>query len=950
MSLNALTLLSILGKKGESNDDGGGGIIILLLGFVCLILVIGAIVFIRMRNQKAATSAVVPPKLGTIVSSTTTKKPDGSTVTVTKDTKGNTQTTTVQPNGTSTTTTQNAQGQTTSSTSNANLAQQLLSNPLTYETMAAQLLVEVVIKSPQIYAKLGKAVADRSAKRAVESAARATAKDSERLLQGTGTKLGANAAEKAGQAGADEAGEKALQTAAEEGTALAGEAEAAADTGPAAPFVEAAELAFNMFTGAMDGLNLGGFQNATNMAMINSMKSEIDSDVKEALSGSGDYPLITGPFDTASPDAFQAALTTAITTIYTQKIADIQAGWNNGTIPKLPATATKDDYTNYFNVNIDMDAVTDAAMSQYCGQLNGTYMKHPTSSNMYCSYTQSQCSAPWPLQNNETYYEWSTADKACEIKPSAMRTYCDGLGLGVTYNIQTGVCNLSDQYCGRYGADGGLKNGDCAYSKGEQIAEMIFGTTLTRSLVNIFSPKNYAPCPPGSEPPVGLAVAAGIGVGAATAGAGTAAAGVGAYAIESMLCQSDNCPAGQDKINGICYPSCPSGFSRKADSFGNEVNGMCYACPSGFAPSTAGLCATDSCTSGLEAGTGIGIGFCYPACPSGQSDNGAAQCAKNCPPGYDTMVATCYRNPVTVTDGGSPSACPSGWKDLGAGGPADLCQPSCPSGQKQMGALCYDNAVNNLSYVPSYSCPSGYTNTGLLCSKYTPISCHQVENGHVGCCWISCSPTHITQCSGGGTTTVSATQAGCNPGYDKVAGVCWATAHPLPTSQSKLSIGVCPSDRDKIGGMCYKQCSDSSWGAGPGFSRDPGTGSCLKPADTIARNPTPRANPVPKARTVPATTVGPQAPLGISLHIFPRPRNAPFPSTSDSDFKNSVIGSHIQQGIDAAKAGDIAGVGRATAATMIVTNPAVLALQAAPLANMAVTSSGLEPPTAPPSH
>jgi hypothetical protein len=856
--------------------------------------------------------------MGTIISSNTVTASDGSITTVSKDTNGNTQTTKVTSNGVATTTVTNSQGQQVSSSSNSNQIAQVLKDPMTWETMGAQAALEILLHSPKIYQKLSAAASKFTAKLSEVLVQKVAEKDASHVLKGAGVKVGENAAEKA------------AEKAAASGTKIAAQTEVAADTGPGAPFVEVAEMAFNMFSGAMDGLNLGGFSNGTNMTLINSMKTEVDNQFQTAFTSQNvDFPVITGPFDTLDPNVYQTNLTSKVTDIYKQKVADIQAGWANGSIPKLPSGSTSDDYVNYFDSKIDMDACFDQASSQYCTQLNGSYVKHPKSSNMYCSYTQSQCNPKWPMGPDDTYYEWNKTDNACEVRPSYMRSYCEKLGLGVTYNMDTGSCNLTQSYCARYGADEGLKNGDCKYSKGEQIAETIFGKTIVDSIVNIFGDASYAPCPPGNtiNPLNVLDPLSEVWKSKPSAA--------------RMLCATDKCPDGYDKMGGICYPKCPDGYSRKADAMGNQVNGMCYKCPDGYNPSTAGLCHRDGCDPGKEAGSGIGIGFCYPPCPPGKVSDGATQCLDKCPAGYDTLPLTCQRNPKTVTDSGTVAKCPPGWNTT-VQGPGGMCQQGCPTGQKLYLGTCYDNAVDsNLDKVPHYSCPSGATNTGLLCT--TPLKCstdwcpgHKKQGCCLGPFWYICNAAKTT-CSGGGTVPASAS---CPAGYTLRTGMCYANSHGVPPSKPLSEVGVCDADRDHVGGMCYKKCSDPSWGAGPGFTRS-AAGSCLFPADTKSRNPTTRGAGVPKLSDKHAQTVGPQAPHGISYNVFPRKRITPFPSTSDSDFKNSPIGSHIQDGINAARNGDITGLGKAMAATAMVTNPVVLTFNASDLANIGAQKAGL---------
>ena len=896
--------------------ESDGSVMLIGGGLILTIIIIAVVIFIRLASKKAAVAAANPPQVtlvpleafnaNSVASTATVTDPTtGTSTTTSKDTVGNTQTTVVTKDGASSTTVQNSSGTQTASVSTLSTLQGIAENPTLWETIGAAVAADLILKNPKVIAKATARATQAIAKTATKVIARVAARDTARITERVGMKVIDHALERA-----------AIKAATKLGT----EAAVAASTGPGAPFVEIAEIGFNMLTGYMDELNLGGFANLTNMKTLNDMRDSINSQVKQAYIDNGaEWPVIYGPFDDVKDqDALMAEISTNQATIYAAKIKEIQDGWKNGTIPKLPATATTDDYVTYFDSKISIDDTFTTAEQQKCTALGGVYKKGPTSSNMYCTWDTAapgKCNANWPLETGNTYYELNKTTGMCEVRPGAMRDKCESLGQDCSYNFDTGSCNLTDKYCRRYGADNGIRNGDCSISKGEEIAETIFGRTFVRSLVNIFDPHNYAPCPQGAK------------------------------TVQPYLCTDNKCKDNEEKVNGICYPKCDTanGFDRNADGLGNKVNGMCYKCPAGYNKSTAGLCHKDSCADGTERGTGVGVGFCYPPCPAGRSSDGATMCLKNCPSGYTTLSLTCQRNPVTVTDGGTVATCPSGWATT-VQGPGGMCQPPCPSGQKQMGALCYDNAVNNLSYVPSYSCRSGATNTGLLCT--TPLSCHTDWcPGHTrqGCClgpfWSICNAAS-TSCSGGGT--VPATQAGCNSGYNKVAGVCWATPHGGPPAvKSLLEVGVCPPDRDKVGGMCYKKCDDASWGAGPGFTRS-AAGSCLKPADTIGRDPQTRGAGKPSVSDVPAQTQGPQKPNGISLHTYTRPRAVPFPSTSENDFKNSTLGKHLQDGINAARNGDASGFGKAMAASYMVGNPVVVGLGMGELADAGTTD--LSPP------
>ena len=53
--------------------------------------------------------------------------------------------------------------------------------------------------------------------------------------------------------------------------------------------------------------------------------------------------------------------------------------------------------------------------------------------------------------------------------------------LGTRFNFNSGVCEFSKEYCRRYGLQ--FKNNDCKPAPGQDIAEMIFGKTITRGSI-----------------------------------------------------------------------------------------------------------------------------------------------------------------------------------------------------------------------------------------------------------------------------------------------------------------------------------------------------------------------------------------------------------------------------------------------------------------------------------
>ena len=73
----------------------------------------------------------------------------------------------------------------------------------------------------------------------------------------------------------------------------------------------------------------------------------------------------------------------------------------------------------------------------------------------------------------------------------------------------------------------------------------------------------------------------------------------------------------------------------------------------------------------------------------------------------------------------------------------------------------------------------------------------------------------------------------------------------------------------------------------------------------------------------------------------------PFPSTSESDFKNSALGSQIQLGLNSAAKGDMKGLGLAIAGAGIVGSPGVqsmgLGVAAGDMVKDQETKAGVNP-------
>ena len=491
----------------------------------------------------------------------------------------------------------------------------------------------------------------------------ALAQTGNRAMAQLGVKIGGDVAMRAGTAAA-RAGARA---GARVGTKLA----TAAATGPAAPAVLAAEFVFGQITGLMDGLNLGGFKNLSSMGALNSLRDSYDRFQRQEL-GENQIPLVYGPLDTLSTEESDRD--------YFKRLAD--------EMKKEPKKSSETDEAY-------IDRKGNEVWDQMCTARGGVLFRHPKNGNTYCSFKQTECKAAWPMEVGDTYYEWK--DGVCQVRPSMMRKHCDNMGLGVSYDMNTGSCKLTEAYCGRYAGSAKLTNGDCTIPTGQKIAEMIFGTAFTRSIVNIFDfENNYKGCPPGTSEPYELTA-----VGLGPLSAQYLCGGSRCRDNEEMMIQT----LGVDKnLGGMCYPKCRPGYkSNWSSDRTSAVAGMCYEdCPPGF-DGTSELCTrlaqtrsskqqTASCPPGFRT-TVQGPGG---MCQSGDGEliyRARMECSKE----YGRFDGVrCYRDRSGRSELPRYICDKPGFQSDGIGNCRATVRPlmdvgSCPPNYEKEGGMCYES-------------------------------------------------------------------------------------------------------------------------------------------------------------------------------------------------------------------------------------------------------------------
>ena len=578
-------------------------------------------------------------------------------------------------------------------------------------------------------------------------------------LEKLGAKLGAEILAKFGI----RAGEKlAIRTAEKIAARLATQTAAAATTGPAMPFVEAALLYFDVMSISLDILDMAvpggtvGYAKMGTNEQYYEMRDKVNNQMKEIFEQNGLlYPLIAGPLDKLGNDDFSSQILIEQTNIINDPTNPLVKPMfdlitSDAAQGLLTEADTADDVKmEKYTKLLDLEKIFNECSKRVC-TTNGGINVSNYNQNM-CSYKDKiSCNSSynWPLKEDstDTYVEWKThmndEKGACVVADSGLRGICQTNN--IPYDENEGTCAITEEYCKSKGADWArnpkLDNQfDCMISSGQEVAELMFGTTIVRGLKQIFDPAQYETCKPGEfdgiytchgcpdgwEADNGLNTAIAVLGGVITLGAGSAVMGV-----MSPLT--------------MCYPKCPSGYHKF---------GCCICEPDG----------------GPRIVTNV---FERYRCPAGKHME-ALSCVDDCPPGWNSTPGFCQEPLVTYAKntyargvGTIPSQiCPQGWHGQGWG----------------IGGWC-DNGGGVFPPFTLQTMPSGGITCGAndlqdgLC--YTP--CAPGYNGTSFVCWRTCAPGYVDTgafCSKGGTVNsnhpLPPILAPCGPGLRDDTASCW---------------------------------------------------------------------------------------------------------------------------------------------------------------------------------
>lgn len=429
--------------------------------------------------------------------------------------------------------------------------------------------------------------------------------------------------------------------------------------------------------------------------------------------------------------------------------------------------------------------------------------------------------------SGELYVEWR--DGKCIIANPMSRITCDKDNFPYDYDKR--LCTLTAEYCRSKGLDPVQTSDgiDCKLSGVQEFAELLFGTTFTRTLIQTFDPAQYKPCNPGDYD--GNNVPDGLKQVLLT---------IPIYGmLGNKLCVTPSkCENGKVLENGLCYEKCRDGYS-------SDGALMCYKDAPPNWPGTKTL-------THLQHDTKYSAGGYLDSCGDpNYPDRQGAVCYANCNTGYDRVLNQCWAKVITPGDwvGSIPNKRPCGPDEqedfVGAACIAksgEVCGDNCSAGWDDCkhrsirtctwdaahcnswgGEECIGGCRSNCDWGYCWddcigkgwdNCKSKSWNAAK-CNNFGKENC--VGGDCIGGCKTTCGPVYL------GKRTELWDRQYCDPGKSNIDGLCYTDCPPgmhhppgMPNQCrtdgdiSYYSEGKpmnCAPGREQRGAMCYDSCS-----------------------------------------------------------------------------------------------------------------------------------------------
>ena len=503
----------------------------------------------------------------------------------------------------------------------------------------------------------------------------------EKAMSKLGTVIGKKAAEKI----AIKAGSKVAVKLAAAGTKLAVKASASATLGPVGIAMIAVDVVMTGLTLGLDIADVGGYGNMQTLREYYDFRREIWKEFRKQIETTNDeygkpfsFPIIIGPFDAS--ETYYDDLDKVITDMGNDVEEPLFKNLHNfvAKIKSKYPDMTEDELLKWTEDNqsklIDENSIIIKADSKLCVKYGGTVK------GAFCSYSSSDdCknSMNWPPTEDDTYVEWDSDRKVCEVASTGLYDLCQNVGFEYDWNKR--MCNITKEYCltkgGEWKYDNYIKGFDCVIPFDQKAVEMIFGETMVRGLKQVFDSDQYCPC---SE--------------------GTTSTGI--------TCQG--CPKEHPYLKGaLCYDN--DFVSKRADlkpcsdwnPLYKDWGGSCWGQSIGRGSGVVGSVVNDyGCSSGYNHQGIGGVGWCT----SGLKTAGEYTYPKDYVPYTESPFAS-----QTIID--SPY---KGWEKRGL-----LYYPKCPDGFHEGGTVNFCESDGGIGIkVPltsRYVCPPNTKNVAGVC-------------------------------------------------------------------------------------------------------------------------------------------------------------------------------------------------------------------------------------------
>ena len=288
---------------------------------------------------------------------------------------------------------------------------------------------------------------------------------------------------------------------------------------------------------------------------------------------------------------------------WTKPILDENEKWlaNNPNATEDEIDKNLESLQNTYLSDAVLEQITTKIMNEWCTSEGGKMLLDGTT----CTYNNpTDCEKHYFHEDgktNRTYTRWDTSNNKCVSADKDIEKAC--IDAKLKYNTNNGLCEMTPEFCKRKSVEWDSEKKECVLPVGQEIAEFLFGTTVVRGLNQIFDPRQYKQCPPGTSD---------IGYGCSRNESGNPDCGAmygdgwkdnGTRCTNQGTTTLADCPSGYYNSGLTCTKklygrgvglnakdvkdySCPSGWNHASQGLDD-----CWTCPSGYSLShTGGHC------------------------------------------------------------------------------------------------------------------------------------------------------------------------------------------------------------------------------------------------------------------------------------------------------------------------------------------------------------------------